>query len=133
MKENENKLRADIIRELLDYDGNAQQFTDNIISSVKANPLDAMVGLPLNLLIELMDACKPYRSRKKGTPREDCRKLNKVYAKCETILELQGTPEDTIEPNTLEEIEKHLALLSSCVRNWGNGGGKLEVFESGVR
>lgn len=52
----------------------------------KANRFDALVIQPLDLLVGLLDACKPYRGRKKGTPREECSKLNEVYRKCKAII-----------------------------------------------
>lgn len=44
MQKNEVKVREDIVKELLSYDGNIQTFVDNIISTVKANPIDASVS-----------------------------------------------------------------------------------------
>ena len=64
------------------------QLQEKIVKSgFGANSLDADVSLSIDLLMELMYVCKPYRSRKKGTPRADCSKLNKVYTKCEDFIE----------------------------------------------
>mgnify|MGYP001594777068 CR=1 FL=1 len=48
--------------------------------------VSSMAG-SVEMLRELMDACSPYLKRKKMTPRHECNKLNRVWAKCAKHLE----------------------------------------------
>ena len=41
----------------------------------------------IRVLQELAEACRPYLTRKKGTPRADCTRLNIVYKRAMEVLE----------------------------------------------
>lgn len=40
----------------------------------------------IRVLQELADACRPYLTRKKGTPRADCARLNAAYGRAMEVL-----------------------------------------------